>query len=196
MLSNVLLASTSLLAATATAGFVPASAASTKSCASQALSEDQIMTNLAFLDLERNSSRSDDQKRADRSLTVDTYFHVVATSNSVSDGYATQTMINDQLDFLQKAYNQWGIQFNLINTDWTVNAQWAQGQATSDMQRSLRQGTYKTLNLYFMTSIGQGSSTGYCQYPYYNPNEEGFYADGCLVQTSTGEGITRIAYPT
>jgi hypothetical protein len=60
-------------------------------------------------------------------------------------------MPSTQLKALNDAYAPYNIQFNLINVTWTTNDAWAVGEKDDDtaMKNSLRQGTYKTLSLYF-----------------------------------------------
>lgn len=63
-------------------------------------------------------------------------------------------MLNDQIDVLNTSYEPHGIQFNLVNISRTVDANWAVDGAELDMKRSLRQGGYDSLNVYYMKEIG------------------------------------------
>ncbi|KAG8664210.1 uncharacterized protein FPOAC1_013917 [Fusarium poae] len=97
---------------------------------------------------------------ATSSITIDTYFHFKA--------------LND-------AYRPHNITFNLTNTTFTTNSDWADGNEEVAMKRQLRQGDYKTLNLYFTDApnISTGSDT--------------FIIDGCVVvaETVPGGSLTR-----
>lgn len=63
---------------------------------------------------------------------------------------AQDQMLQDQLAVMNENYAPHGIQFNLVGTTRTVNANWADYGNNAAMRRSLREGDYKTLNLYFM----------------------------------------------
>lgn len=113
--------------------------------------------------------------------TVDTYAHVVTTQQK--DGAYTQGMIDTQIEVMNSAYGPSGFQFNLLDTDFTVNDEWAtagqQTQAELDMKTELHQGTYETLNLYFLSDLG-GGLLGFCYFPEENPTEQGKVLDGCV----------------
>ncbi|KAK4034306.1 metalloprotease [Parachaetomium inaequale] len=123
--------------------------------------------------------------------TVDTYFHVVAASTSVSGGYITDTMLNNQLAALNEAYAPHSIQFTLKGTTRTVNANWANDDNGYEMtmKRSLRKGTYRTLNVYFLN--GMGDNLGYCYFPEAGGATAGSTTqirDGCTVLAASVPG--------
>ncbi|KAL2130453.1 hypothetical protein VTI74DRAFT_6382 [Chaetomium olivicolor] len=121
--------------------------------------------------------------------TVDVYFHVVASSTSISGGYLTDAMLNAQLDALNSAYAPHSIQFSLKGTTRTVNANWAvDGNGYEmTMKKSLRKGTYRTLNIYFLKDMGD--NLGYCYFPTNaSPGSTTYIRDGCTVLYSTVPG--------
>ncbi|KAH6641835.1 hypothetical protein F5144DRAFT_591006 [Chaetomium tenue] len=111
-------------------------------------------------------------------VTVDTYFHVVhrSSSDDVSD-----SVLNSQLATLNKAYAPYGFQFTLKGTTHTVNANWADDTRGYEMtmKRSLRKGTYRTLNVYFLPEMGD--NLGYCYFP-----ESGGGSSGSTTQIRDG----------
>ncbi|KAK2758679.1 hypothetical protein FQN54_003369 [Arachnomyces sp. PD_36] len=123
---------------------------------------------------------------ADETIEIDTYFHVVASDEAESSN-TTDQMLNDQIDVLNTSYEPHGIQFNLVNISRTVDANWAVDGAELDMKKSLRQGGYDSLNVYYMKEIG--GNLGYCYFP--DDIEEGspdFIRDGCSVLATTVPG--------
>ncbi|KAF2028608.1 zincin [Setomelanomma holmii] len=111
-------------------------------------------------------------------IAVDAVFHIVSTNDKKSS--VTNDMPNSQIDALNKAYAPYDISFNLINVTWTTNDAWAVGQKADDdeMKKSLRQGSYRTLNLYFQTDL----TDGVLGHPtvYFN--------DGCNINAQTMPG--------
>lgn len=87
-------------------------------------------------------------------ITIQTYFHVIAKSTALSGGYITSTMLTNQLAVMNSNYAAYGIQFALAGTDYTINTSWASDGAELAMKKALRKGTYKDLNLYFQFAIG------------------------------------------
>ncbi|KAK4151148.1 metalloprotease [Chaetomidium leptoderma] len=123
--------------------------------------------------------------------TVETYFHVVASSTSVSGGYITDAMLNAQLQALNTAYAPHQIQFTLKGTTRTVNAGWSNDANGYEMtmKRSLRKGSYRTLNVYFLNNMG--SNLGYCYFPEAGGATAGSTTqirDGCTVLASSVPG--------
>ncbi|KAI4223314.1 MAG: hypothetical protein L6R36_005520 [Xanthoria steineri] len=121
-------------------------------------------------------------------LNVNTYFHVVesaAKKNSV-----TQTQLNNQLTVLNRSYGPSGISFTLVSTDFTVNDQWATGNYDSTMKPALRKGTYKDLNVYFLSDLG-GGLLGICNFPTNAaPGSTAYKQDGCNVLEQSVPGGT------
>ncbi|KAF2688686.1 hypothetical protein K458DRAFT_440244 [Lentithecium fluviatile CBS 122367] len=97
-------------------------------------------------------------------IIVDAVFHIVAKEESKGD--ITNDMPQAQLDSLKAAYKDYGIQFDLINVTWNTNDAWATGEkdADLDMKKQLRQGTYRTRNIYFQTELA-GGVLGRCTLP-------------------------------
>ncbi|PVI01987.1 zincin [Periconia macrospinosa] len=131
------------------------------------------------------------QKDNNTAITIDTIFHIVATPSKKST--ITNDMPSAQLDALNAAYNPYDITFNLVNVTWTTNEAWAVGASPADaeMKKSLRQGTYRTLNLYFQTDL-TGGVLGRCTLP--SPIANGrsdpsvYLSDGCNVNANTMPG--------
>jgi hypothetical protein len=124
-------------------------------------------------------------------ITVDVAFHIITTAAKA--GTITQKMADDQLTILNKAYAASNIQFNRIATTFTVNDAWAIGadaDATA-MKTALRNGTYATHNIYFMTDL-TGSILGTCSLPSdIGPSTSApstYNSDGCMIQANTMPG--------
>lgn len=66
-------------------------------------------------------------------------------------------MLTDQLAVMNKDYAPQGISFTLKGTDRTINSNWASDGAELAMKKALRKGTYRSLNLYFLKSLGDGN---------------------------------------
>jgi hypothetical protein len=121
-------------------------------------------------------------------INVDAVFHIVAKTESKGD--ITDDMPKAQLDVMNDAYKDYGIQFTLLNVTWTTNDDWALGNKDSDLQmkKQLRQGTYRTLNIYFQTDL-TGGVLGRCTLPSNIANgktDPTVYAnDGCNVNANT-----------
>lgn len=122
-------------------------------------------------------------KRGQRSLLIDTYFHVV--SSTPKRGLVTQQQMNDQHAALKKAYEPYGISFALREVNFVVDDAWARGLNELSMKRSLRRGSYTSLNIYFHTDL-PGDSLGKCTMPgKVAPNSDPFFSDGCNVAAGT-----------
>lgn len=84
---------------------------------------------------------------------------------------------------MNSAYGPSGFQFNLLDTDFTVNNEWAAAEQESqeefEMKQELHQGSYSTLNLYFLSDLG-GGLLGFCYFPEENPTEDQKILDGCV----------------
>lgn len=87
-------------------------------------------------------------------ITIQTYFHVVARSTAASDGYISASALTEQLAVMNDNYAPYGIQFALAGTDYTINTSWASDGAELTMKKALRKGDYKALNVYFQYAIG------------------------------------------
>ena len=90
------------------------------------------------------------------------------------------------------AYAPYSISYTLAGTDWTVNAGWAADGSELAMKKALRKGTYKDLNLYFMSSMNY---LGYCYFPTtVTAGSNNFYYDGCSILSSTVPGGSETNY--
>ncbi|KFX94790.1 hypothetical protein O988_06133 [Pseudogymnoascus sp. VKM F-3808] len=126
-------------------------------------------------------------------INVNVYFHVVARSNSASDGYVSATQIDNQVKVMNDNYAASGFQFTKAGADWTINTNWASDGAELAMKKSLRKGTYKDLNIYFMYAIG--GNLGYCYFPTSAATgSNDFYLDGCSILYSTAPGGSETNY--
>ncbi|CAJ2502048.1 Uu.00g049010.m01.CDS01 [Anthostomella pinea] len=126
-------------------------------------------------------------------VEVDVYFHVVASSTAVADGYVADSSLTRQLSFMNSAYSPNGIHFNLAGTDRTVNSAWASDGAEIAMKKTLRKGDYSALNLYFLKSLG--GNLGYCYFPAaVSSGSNAYYQDGCSILSSTVPGGSETGY--
>ncbi|KAK2043333.1 extracellular metalloprotease [Colletotrichum somersetense] len=127
-------------------------------------------------------------------ITVPTYFHVVASSQTVANGYITDKMLSDQLAVMNEDFGPHGISFNLVETTRTINPTWAQDGSELAMKRALRKGDYGALNLYFLRSLG-GGTLGYCYFPTNaSPGSQSYILDGCSILSSTVPGGSTANY--
>ncbi len=124
----------------------------------------------------------------DDKINIDAVFHIVMTD--VAKDSITNAMPTSQLDALNSAFNPYNIHFNLLNVTWTTNDAWAIGAKPDDdaMKKALRQGTYKTLNLYFQTDLA-GGVLGRCTLPSAIANGKSdptvYFNDGCNINANT-----------
>ncbi|KAL8950594.1 MAG: hypothetical protein Q9222_003374 [Ikaeria aurantiellina] len=129
---------------------------------------------------------------AARTLNVNVYFHVVTTS--AKQGSVTQAQLNNQLSVLNRSYGPSGITFTLVSSDFTVNNNWATGNYDSQMKPALRKGTYKDLNVYFLSDLG-GGLLGICNFPTNaSPGSSTYNQDGCDVLAQSVPGGTATNY--
>jgi hypothetical protein len=128
---------------------------------------------------------------------VPTAFHIVLSSAQANS--VAPLMPLNQLAELNTAYQPTGFQFKLVNLTWTINDTWAAAATPADvlaMQQSLRQGTYDTLNIYFMSGLPNGL-LGQCSLPYdigQNTSPSSYVADGCFVATGSMPNGTIYGY--
>ncbi|KAI0201168.1 metalloprotease [Astrocystis sublimbata] len=183
------LIASALMAATASAQFN-----TTRLCGTPEPTEQQKAESRAMLEMER-IALSKGENRARASFTVNAHFHVVAKSTSLSDGYLTQQMLDDQIAYMNSAYNPHGVSFTLASSDWTVNTQWARDGNEPAMKAALRKGSYSDLNIYFLGDLG-GGLLGYCYFPTSDNAEgsEGFMLDGCTILGQSVPGGSAAPY--
>ncbi|KAF3089760.1 hypothetical protein TWF569_001523 [Orbilia oligospora] len=131
---------------------------------------------------------------ANRTLTIETYFHVIGSDETEENGWVPDDKLQKQLDKMNQDYKQTGIKFDLKETTRTVNKEWATAAVDENdttvelaMKKKLRKGGYSALNVYFRP-LGDGL-LGICVFP--EDVEEGsdeFWLDGCQVLHSTVPG--------
>jgi hypothetical protein len=130
-------------------------------------------------------------------IVIDAVFHMVSKADSKSS--ITSSMPAAQLSTLNTAYSPYDIRFNLINVTWNTNDAWAIGEKDADleMKRTLRQGTYKTLNLYFQTDL-TGGVLGRCTLPSniakIGTDPTGYFNDGCNINAHTMPSGTLLGF--
>ncbi|KAK1702152.1 hypothetical protein CaCOL14_001572 [Colletotrichum acutatum] len=126
-------------------------------------------------------------------INVNVYFHVVASSQTVANGYITDKMLADQLAVMNSDFAPHGISYTLVETTRTINANWAQDGDEMAMKRALRKGTYKDLNLYFVRTLG--GDFGYCYFPTTAAaGSTAYIRDGCTILSSTVPGGSETNY--
>lgn len=137
------------------------------------------------------------KKQVPSSISVPTYFHVISTTEH--NGTITQDMVNAQIGVMNTVYNQYGVSFQLVNTSWTVNDDWAVAadEATMDALKSaLRIGTYDNINMYYHTDL-YGGDLGTCTLPSQVPagaDPSVYSSDGCNVNANTMPNGTMEGY--
>lgn len=93
-----------------------------------------------------------------------------------------------QVKVLNDNFAPSGISFTLRDIDWTIDSDWSENRDEATMKEKLRKGTYSTLNLYYVVSLG-GSSLGVCYYPLDAlPGSGAFQRDGCSILHTTVPG--------
>ncbi|KAJ3949904.1 uncharacterized protein N0V96_001037 [Colletotrichum fioriniae] len=104
-------------------------------------------------------------------INVNVYFHVVASSQTVANGYITDKMLADQLAVMNSDFAPHGISYTLVETT----------------------RTYKDLNLYFVRTLG--GDFGYCYFPTTAAaGSTAYIRDGCTILSSTVPGGSETNY--
>ncbi|KAF2432232.1 zincin [Tothia fuscella] len=134
-------------------------------------------------------------------ILVPTVFHIVSTTANAAT--VLPTMPEAQIAALNKMYNPIGFQFQLLTTTWTTNDAWSigAGDSMNEMKRSLRQGGYNTLNIYFHTDL-EGGILGKCSMPSQIGDPTSlvavlpsiYFDDGCSVNAGTMPGGSVFGY--
>ncbi|CEJ91972.1 hypothetical protein VHEMI07652 [[Torrubiella] hemipterigena] len=117
----------------------------------------------------------------EQDIVANTYIHVVAESKERNGGYLTQAEVDSQFAQLNKDFQSAGIKFELKETTYTVNKEWAHHKGANynyAMKKKLRMGKYAELNLYYIFTFG-GRLAGYCNYP--EANVRDLVGDGCVM---------------
>lgn len=110
--------------------------------------------------------------------TIRVHFHVIRRGTAVSSGNISSTMINNQINVLNKAYNPFGWSFQLVSVDRTTNSTWYSTRFGSTAERqmkiALRKGSADDLNIY---SLNPGDGLlGWASFPWSyanNPKDDG-----------------------
>jgi hypothetical protein len=102
---------------------------------------------------------------AEFSKTVPVYFHVITSTSG--EGKLTASEITKQMKVLNKGFQDTGVQFKLVETDYTANDKWFNTQPETSsqtaMKETLRKGGADTLNIY-TANLGDGI-LGYATFP-------------------------------
>ncbi|KAM3564082.1 hypothetical protein ARSEF4850_002021 [Beauveria asiatica] len=121
------------------------------------------------------NARADD----DVDTIVPTYIHVIASSESKSDGYLSKEDVLATVDVMNSNYEGLGFQFDVQDVIHTINETWAGDQDAMVMKRQLRTGDYKTLNIYFVPKF---HANGGCPFPLnVTADSHEFWRDGCTI---------------
>ncbi|KAK6350500.1 hypothetical protein TWF718_003691 [Orbilia javanica] len=131
------------------------------------------------------------QEAAERTLVIDTYFHIIASDQTEKGGYLPQDKVTAQFNALNRDFKDTGISFALKDTTYTVNKEWATFSVDKDpkdieytMKKALRKGSYAALNVYYRP-LGDGL-LGICVFPEnVTPGDRTFVLDGCQVLTGS-----------
>ncbi|KAI9147236.1 Extracellular metalloprotease [Paramyrothecium foliicola] len=152
----------------------------TQLCGNPEPTEEQQQVAKDFLQQER-LLRTGSAPVKRQTISVDTYFHILADAETVEGGYLTTESLDAQLQKINDAYGPHGFTFNLVDTDYTINSRWAVGSDGTAMKRALRKGSYSDLNVYFHKSLPNGLG-GQCPFPRAaTPGSSAFINDGCIV---------------
>lgn len=81
------------------------------------------------------------------------YFHIVAASNSINDGYIPNKQLRSQLDALNEAYSPHKIAFKFAGGERVAMPEWADNCKEIEMKEELQNGTFADLNVYLFPSI-------------------------------------------
>jgi len=105
---------------------------------------------------------------------IDVYVHVINVGSGVENGDLPKSMIKEQINVLNSAFNGTGFTFNLKGIDRTTNEDWFEvgmdSSAETAMKTALRKGNAGDLNLY-SANLGDGLlgwatfPDGYSWYP-------------------------------
>lgn len=116
--------------------------------------------------------------RANGSVTIPVYFHVINRGTGTSNGDIPQSMIDAQISVLNSAYTNTPFRFNLVSVSRTTNSTWYTVQpgtsAERQMKQALRKGGPESLNIY-AANIG-GGLLGWATFPNWyasDPKDDG-----------------------
>ncbi|KAG5941495.1 hypothetical protein E4U53_007396 [Claviceps sorghi] len=154
---------------------------------------EELMQVSRKLQAEESELAARDGGRADGNgaIVVDTYVHVVAKDETVRGGYISASTVAKQMEVLRETYGSTGVSFVHKDTSWTVHPSWSVDNNEEDMKRTLRKGSYRDLNLYYLKELsGPPGTLGYCNFPSTSakPASRMFYLDGCNVHVGSVPG--------
>ncbi|KAH7155804.1 metalloprotease [Dactylonectria estremocensis] len=169
------------------------SAIAARTCGAPEPSEEQDEISAEFMQREAVARKLQITTRQVSSIQVKVYWHVLATSSSVSGGYLTQATLTKQLDVLNAAFAPHSVSFVQAGADWTINTNYANDRSELAMKKALRKGTYADLNVYFMPG------TQYLGYAYFpqtitSTTSNAFYYDGVVILSTTVPGGSLTKY--
>ncbi|OCL04800.1 hypothetical protein AOQ84DRAFT_260086, partial [Glonium stellatum] len=124
-------------------------------------------------------------------IIVDLWIHVLVSGPTAANGYVDATGILSQVDYLQRQYAPWGIQFQVKPISYALNAEWAAAidNDKDEKMRQLHRGDYKSLNVYLV----EGATSGVCSLPIEGSDpltQTQLDGDGCFVPLSSGISST------
>ncbi|KAI8217320.1 metalloprotease [Colletotrichum sp. SAR 10_86] len=155
-------------------------------CGTKEPSAEHMEMSKRLAELERDKTASG-FSGLDDDIKVPTYFHVVAASDKVADGYLTEKILSDQLAVMNSDFAPYQVSFDLIETTRTINSSWSEWGDATAMKLALRKGDYGSLNVYFMNSMF--GALGLCFFPTNITTEpEALPLDGCGIVSSTVPG--------
>ncbi|KAH7156602.1 extracellular metalloprotease [Dactylonectria macrodidyma] len=169
------------------------SAIAARTCGAPEPSEEQDEISAEFMHREAAARKAQITTRQASSIQVKVYWHVLATSSSVSGGYLTQATLTKQLDVLNAAFAPHSVSFVQAGADWTINSNYANDRAELAMKKALRKGTYADLNVYFLPG------TQYLGYAYFpqtitSTTSNAFYYDGVVILSTSVPGGSLTKY--
>jgi hypothetical protein len=112
------------------------------------------------------AGRKSIQARANGSVNVNVYWHVINNGTTVALGNISDASIASQISVLNAAYANTPFRFTLVSTDRTTNSSWytsSGGTSESQMKNALRKVTADDLNLY--TNNMGGGLLGWATFP-------------------------------
>jgi hypothetical protein len=131
--------------------------------------------------------------RANGSVNIPVYWHVINNGTSLANGNIPQTQIDSSLSVLNAAYRNTPFTFTLAGVTRTTHSTWytcAGGGCESKMKSALRQGGAGTLNVY-SNNMGRGL-LGWATFPSsYASNPKN---DGVVILYTTVPGGTAAPY--
>ncbi|PFH45465.1 hypothetical protein AMATHDRAFT_9181 [Amanita thiersii Skay4041] len=114
--------------------------------------------------------------------TLNVFFHVI-TDDYGSQGNVSHSTLQDQMDVMNRAYNNSNILWEIAGVSHTSNSSWfnnlmANGTEQTEMKMALRVGGAADLNVYTVGSLtdGEHELLGYATFPSWyseNPQDDG-----------------------